>query len=292
MCKLIIVLRGMGNQMKILVTGANGYLGTGIVKKLLDKDYEVVATDLIVDNIDERAIRISCDLFALENPFEYFGQPEIVLHLAWRDGFVHQSENHIIDLPKHYMFLSRMISGGIRRVAVLGSMHEVGRYEGEINEDTPTNPVTLYGIAKNALRQSLQVLCSNKNVPLQWIRGFYIVSSDTKGSSIFSKIAQAVKEGKKTFPFTSGTNKYDFLDYEDFCDRVAMIVMQDKITGIINCCSGEAIALKDKVEDFIAENKFEIILEYGAFPDRAYDTKAIWGNNNKINLIIEQSSRG
>lgn len=278
--------------MRILVTGANGYLGAGIVKKLLDRNCEVVATDFTIDYIDERATRVACDLFSVEEPFEYFGQPDVVLHLAWRDGFIHQSESHIMDLPKHYVFLNKMVVAGIERVAVLGSMHEVGRYEGEVDENTPTNPVTLYGIAKNALRQGMQSLCNGKSVPLQWIRGFYIISGETRGSSIFSKIAQAVKDGKTVFPFTSGTNKYDFLLYDDFCDRVAMIVIQDKITGIINCCSGTPIALKDKVEAFIAENHFPIVLEYGAFPDREYDTKAIWGNSDKINLIIKHDNRG
>lgn len=41
--------------MKILVTGANGYMGTGIVKQLLDDHIEVVAADLTVDNIDNRS---------------------------------------------------------------------------------------------------------------------------------------------------------------------------------------------------------------------------------------------
>lgn len=274
------------------MTGANGYLGTGIVKKLLDRNCEVVATDFAVDGIDERATRVACDLFTVENPYEYFGRPDVVLHLAWRDGFIHHSENHIIDLPKHYAFLNKMVAAGIERVAVLGSMHEVGRYEGEIDENTPANPVTLYGIAKNALRQSMLSLCRSKSVSLQWIRGFYIISSETKGSSIFSKIAQAVEDGKKTFPFTSGTNKYDFLEYDEFCDRVVMTVIQDEITGIINCCSGTPVALKDKVEAFITGNNFPIVLEYGAFPDREYDTKAIWGNSDKINLIIKNDNRG
>ena len=41
--------------MRILVTGANGYLGQGITKVLVDQGVEVVATDLALDRVDGRA---------------------------------------------------------------------------------------------------------------------------------------------------------------------------------------------------------------------------------------------
>ncbi|MFR3431567.1 MAG: hypothetical protein ACLTTH_16475 [Holdemanella porci] len=34
-----------------------------------------------------------------DNPYEYFENPDVLLHLAWRDGFVHTSPFHIQDLP-------------------------------------------------------------------------------------------------------------------------------------------------------------------------------------------------
>lgn len=69
--------------MKILVTGANGYIGTGVVKALLSLNQDVIATDFNVDGIDKRAKAIAGNIFELENPFEYFEKPDVVLHLAW-----------------------------------------------------------------------------------------------------------------------------------------------------------------------------------------------------------------
>lgn len=119
--------------MKILVTGANGYLGQGIVKSILNLGYNVVATDFSVQNIDDRAKKIECDLFDVENPYDFFGKPDVILHLAWKDGFVHYSDSHIEDLPKHYHFLKKLIDSGISKVSVMGSMHEIGFFEGSIN---------------------------------------------------------------------------------------------------------------------------------------------------------------
>lgn len=276
--------------MKILVTGANGYLGQGIVRSILNNGHCVVATDFNTQFVDERAEKIACNLFEVDNPYSFFGEPDVLLHLAWRDGFVHYSSAHIDDLPKHYAFIKKMVDGGIQQVAVMGSMHEIGFFEGSINESTPCHPSTPYGIGKNALRDLTQMICKQKNIVFQWLRGYYIVGNSKFGSSIFSKITAAVDEGKTEFPFTLGQNQYDFIDYPDFCAQVAAVVGQKNEQGIINICSGKPEKLADRVERFIKENDYRIKLRYGAFPDRPYDSKAIWGNDTKIRKIMENQT--
>ena len=49
--------------MKILVTGANGYLGQGIVKAILDNGHSVIAADFKTQYVDERAKKMDCNLF-------------------------------------------------------------------------------------------------------------------------------------------------------------------------------------------------------------------------------------
>lgn len=274
--------------MKILVTGANGYLGQGIVKQLLNDDMSVVATDFSLENVDNRALLKSANIFELDNPFEFFDKPDIVLHLAWRNGFVHNAETHIGDLSNHCIFIKKMIDGGAKRVAVMGTMHEVGFFEGSINENTPCNPQSMYGIAKNALRNVTFLLGKKANITVQWLRGYYMVGNVNFGNSIFSKISLAEKEGKELFPFTSGLNQWDFIDYDDFCLQAAAAVEQDEINGIINICSGRPQKLSDRVEKFIKDNGYKIKLDYGKFPDRPYDSKAVWGDSRKIEEILKK----
>ncbi len=276
--------------MKILVTGANGYLGQGVVKALLDLNVEVIATDFKSNCIDSRASIIESNLFEIEDPYTYFKKPDVVLHMAWRDGFVHNSSAHINDLPKHYEFLKKLSEAGIKRIAVMGSMHEVGFWEGAIKEETPCNPLSLYGVSKNALRDLVKILAKQNGNKFQWLRGYYIVGNSKYGASIFSKITAAVNEGKKEFPFTYGQNQYDFINYEDFCYQVASTVKQDEILGIINICSGRPEKLSDRVERFIKENNYDIKLQYGVFPDRAYDSKAVWGDSSKIERIMKNNN--
>lgn len=272
--------------MKILVTGANGYLGQGIVKHILDNGNEVVAADFRIDHVDERADRRACNLFDIGDPYNYFGQPDVLFHLAWRDGFVHYSDAHIDDLPKHYAFIKNFAESEVKVIAAMGSMHEIGFFEGSIKEDTPCNPITPYGISKNGLRQLSEMLCKQRNKKFQWLRGYYIVGNSQYGSSVFSKITTAEAEGKEEFPFTMGQNQFDFIDYEDFCEQVARVIGQDEVLGVVNICSGYPEKLADRVERFIKENDYKIKLKYGAFPDRPYDSKAVWGDGRKIKKII------
>ena len=276
--------------MRILVTGANGYLGQGVVQKLLDDGFYVIATDISAEFIDNRAEIYECDLFSIENPYDFFGKPDVLLHFAWRDGFVHNAMSHILDMPLHYKFIKSLAESGIKRIIGVGSMHEIGFYEGSINEDTPCNPQSLYAIGKDALRKAVKLVCNEKGITFQWLRGFYIVGNSERGSSIFSKITAAEKKGQATFPFTSGQNQWDFIEYEEFCRQVSAVTGQDEVSGVINICSGHPEKLADCVEKFISNNGYNIKLAYGTFPDRKYDSKAVWGSSDKIEKILENYS--
>ena len=279
--------------MKILVTGANGYIGRHVVKALLDKGADVIASDIVCTDIDLRAEKLEFNFFNLPegNVFEAVGSPDVCLHMAWRNGFVHNAPTQMGDLSSHIAFLNAMIDGGLKQLAVMGSMHEVGSWEGAIDENTPCNPLSQYAIAKDALRRSMMLYCKQNDCILQWVRGYYILGDDKKNNSIFCKILNAAEEGKKTFPFTTGKNKYDFQLVDDLANQIACTVMQNEINGIINCCSGEPVSLADRVEQFIRDHHLDIKLEYGAFSDRPYDSPCIYGDATKINQILQNFSK-
>lgn len=273
--------------MKVMVTGSDGYIGQGVVAELLNKGCEVTAMGFTPCGIKHKNLKENLgDIFSYD--FNSSEIPDMVLHLAWRNGFIHNDLSHLEDLPKHYLFLKAALNAGVNRVAVMGTMHEVGYHEGAVSESTPCNPTTLYGVAKNALRQMTKELCRQHDAQLQWLRGFYLVSNDGRGSSIFAKIVNSEREGKKEFPFTSGRCKYDFLPYDQFCQQVVAAVTQDKVDGVINICSGQPIALGEYIEHFISENGFSIRLAYGKYPDRPYDSPAIWGDSTKIRQILKE----
>lgn len=274
---------------KILVTGAAGYIGRHVVKQALDRGYQVIAADFNFKGVDERAIFCDVPLFSGDPQIWHrLGEPDLCIHLAWRDGFRHDSAAHMADLSKHVVFLNSLAQSGLQGLSVMGTMHEVGYWEGAINENTPCNPLSQYGIAKNALRQSLMLSLAKTDCRLYWLRAFYITGDEAHGSSIFAKLTQAELDGKTTFPFTSGKNLYDFIDVDELARDIVAATVQQEITGIINVCTGRPISLAERVEQFLQEKHFRIKLDYGAFPDRPYDSPGVWGDPARIQQILEK----
>ncbi len=118
----------------ILVTGSNGYIGRHVLPVLTKAGAQVVAVDRTIDESTDADVRIAADIFDGDaNILEAIGfVPDACLHLAWRNGFNHNDPSHMNDLSAHFSFLMDLAQAGVKQVAAMGSMHEVGYWEGAI----------------------------------------------------------------------------------------------------------------------------------------------------------------
>lgn len=282
----------MNDSRRVLITGANGYVGRHVVEAAADLGHAVsaVVRPGSAPEIDARAELVEADILAPGFDVKVLAEraPEVVIHLAWQDGFRHNAASHMRMLSGHYALLENFVEWGVGHLSVLGTMHEIGYWEGAIDADTPTAPTTLYGIAKDALRRAAFATLADR-VPLTWLRCYYIYGDDRRNNSIFARLLEAVDEGKPTFPFTTGRNRYDFITVDELARQIVSASTQEQLLGVINCATGEPVSLADKVEEFIRENRLPISLEYGAFPDRPYDSPGVWGDATAIRSIMSRS---
>jgi len=274
----------------VLVTGAGGYLGPHVVKALLDRGHSVTAVLRPGSSapLDSRAQVLQADVLS-EDFLARIPASVGVVHLAWQDGFAHNSSAHMGNVSAHFRLLTALAACGSPRIVALGTMHEVGYWEGGIDASTPTEPMSQYGIAKDALRKSLAQAIS-ATTSFAWARCYYIYGDDRRSNSIFARVLQAADEGKRTFPFTTGVNKYDFIDVSELGRQIAALFGASDAIGVVNCCTGNPVSLAAKVEDFIATRGLDISLEYGAYPDRPYDSPGVWGDATRITEIVSRAS--
>lgn len=278
------------SRSRFVVTGAGGYLGPHVVAALVDRGHEVLAIVRPESSAVTHpgAVRVEADILSSDFDVSTWDSPDGIIHLAWQDGFTHNSPAHLGQLSAHYRLLTAAAKTGCPRIVALGTMHEVGYWEGAIDATTPTNPLSLYGVAKDALRRALP-LAFQPATSMAWARAYYIYGDDRRSNSIFRKILEAADEGRTVFPFTSGKNRYDFIRVEELGRQIAALADATDITGTVNCCTGRPTSLGDKVEQFIAENNLPIALEYGAFPDRPYDSPGVWGDATVIEEVMART---
>lgn len=279
----------------ILITGANGYIGSNVVKCVCDNQeifsrYNFIATSRNNTNIDSRIHYVPYDVlnnYECDGMYEKLGSPDIVIHLAINNGFIHNADSHISELHKHFMFLRNMVDHGTCRLAVLGTVHEIGNYEGKVIDETPCNPVTYYGITKNALRQMLTSLRNERKFDLTWLRAFYIYGDDTNSKSVFHKLLEADRAGAEYFNLTTGESKFDFIHISELARQILVASISDQGLGIINVCSGVPHSLKEIILKYIEENNLRIKPRFGFYPERLGNSSLVYGDNTKISEIMK-----
>ena len=279
--------------MKILVTGATGFIGNYVVSELLNKNMDVITTGIeskmkVHKKWLEDVTYIQADLNESRTDwFTFFGEPDMIIHLSWQGlpnykELFHFEEN----LPNNYYFIKNMVKSGCKKVVVIGTCFEYGMQSGALKEDLETKPDNPYALAKDTLRKYLEQFQTHVDFNLKWIRLFYMYGNGQNPNSILSQLETALESGEKVFNMSGGEQLRDYLPVEKVAENIVKISLQDKINGIINCCSGEPISIRNLVENYLKENNKSIELNLGHYPYPDYEPMAFWGNTKKLEKAI------
>ena len=278
---------------KVLVTGATGFIGTYVINELLLLEYEVIATSSNIINAEKKewfkkVVFIPLDFKMLEdvNYYEFFERPDIVIHLAWEGLPNYKSLFHIEEnLPLHYKLIKNLVINGIPDITITGTCFEYGMQEGSLHEQLPSLPGNPYGLAKDSLRKFLDELKKHYPFHLKWVRLFYMFGKGQNPNSLLSQLEKALMNREKVFNMSGGDQQRDYLPVELVADYLVKIATQNAITGIINCCSGRPISVKQFVMDYLHDNMKAIKLNLGYYPYTDYESMHFWGDDTKLKSI-------
>lgn len=284
--------------MRVLVTGATGFIGAHLITHLLQRGHEVIAlarcreraaampwigqVRFVEFDIQRDAVGILTDM-----PI-----PDAVAHLAWQ-GLPNYGElfHYEHNLPADYRFLKDMLALGVRQLLVTGTCFEYGMQSGCLAEDGATDPGNPYALAKDTLRRFLQQLQKKQPFLLQWARMFYLHGPGQNAKSILSQLDAALDDGQTTFNMSGGEQLRDYLSVEQASLYLASLIESAEDTGVINVCSGKPITIRRLVEEHMSKRGKSLTLNLGHYPYSSFEPMAFWGDNRRLAAVLARGPK-
>jgi nucleoside-diphosphate-sugar epimerase len=275
---------------KILITGSTGFVGSYVLNELLKSEHDLIATSSKT-SVDARVRYKPLDLNTIDNSinyFDYFDRPDLVIHLAWQGLPNYKSLFHFEEnLPAHYAFVKNMVENGLKHLTITGTCLEYGMKEGELSEDMVADPQNAYALAKDSLRKFIVELQKFNSFDLKWVRLFYMYGKGQNPNSLLSQLEKAIDAQQEVFNMSGGEQLRDYLPVEKVAEIIVKVALQQQQSGVINCCSGKPVSVKDLVQQYLKQNGKEIKLNLGFYPYTDYEPMAFWGSTRKLNTILD-----
>ena len=244
------------NKMKILVTGASGFLGKSLIKKLTEKNVIVLALSRTYSHIFDKKnvtwIKFNfSNITPLLNEIKKF-KPEIVYHFYWEEIPNFNEINSLNSLNRSIHFFSEILNfKSIRKVVVSGSCLEYEKNKGVCKETFYTKPKGDFTWAKNSLRNWLEIQTNRRMIQFYWFRVFYVFGPSQRSEALIPYILNCLSK-KKMPEIKNFMNGNDYIYIDDVIQIFLKVMNLNIPSGIYNVGTGKSIKVYEIFS--IAEN--------------------------------------
>jgi len=261
--------------MKVLITGACGFIGSHVVRRVLQEGHSVWAvllpgesTERLTDCLD-RLSPLRCDLreSAEVRRVAHDVRPDCAIHLAWyaAPGRYWTAPENLECVMMTLSLAQSLADEGCRRLVAAGSCAEYDWRYCFLSEDvTPLRPRNLYGACKNATREALEAYCERVSMEFAWTRFFYLYGPHEGKERLVSSVILSLLKGE-TARCTDGEQIRDYLHVEDVASAV-WAVAKSTLTGAVNIGSGEPVKVRTIVGTIARLLEQEENIALGALP--------------------------
>lgn len=244
--------------MKVAITGATGFVGSFVLRSILqEQKHEVAvlgrdrdAAWRIADVVDYLQW-IQADLDhtnSYSNALHAFS-PDAVIHLAWSGvgSADRNSPQQFQNLQSSINLLEEAISAGCKHWIGLGSQAEYGPCRNRVSESQTTQPTTLYGQSKLSAGQLISMRCQQMGIRYAWMRLFSSFGPTDNPQWMIPYLIQQLNR-KERPALTQGEQLWDYIYVEDAANAVRSVLNTPSATGVFNLGSGKTIQLRHFVE--------------------------------------------
>jgi nucleoside-diphosphate-sugar epimerase len=254
--------------MRIVITGASGFLGAWASRALVADGHQVTAlarspSPWRLAGVDELRIVVAASTLWPEEIARL--APEVLVVVDWtgvagqsRDGEVQWSNLH-----RQRRMIGAALTAGTHRIVGLGSQAEYGPRQDRISENAPTEPSTVYGQAKVAALAQLRELCEAAGVQWVWARVFSIYGPLDNEGLLLPTVADSLSAGRDV-DLSSGEQLWSYLYASDAGRAIAHLANSSLAYGVYNVGHPYAPQLRDTIERFATHFDSEGVLRFGA----------------------------
>ena len=265
---------------KILVTGATGFVGAHLVRRLLNNQYEVHV--LIRPETDQKQLKptiVHTHLGSTQNMIETIQdtQPDAVIHLASLFIGEHKSDD-VEDLINSNVVLSTqlveaMSVNGVCLLINVGTSWQ--HYAG-----ADYNPVNLYAATKQAFRSLLSFYLETSDLRVINLELFDTFGPNDRRDKLFNLLNRLRLTGE-TISMSPGYQYLNPIYIDDVCDAFLVALKrlnsdQVKRSETYSVCSGESIQLRELVKIYENVSSTKLNVEWGGRPYRAREVMHPW----------------
>lgn len=238
--------------MRILVTGATGFIGQNVLKRIVGGENDIMAIALEKEPVENSDGQIKWFYDNIKNivslgPAIKSFNPEVVVHLAWQGIPDYSEDISRANLNDSIELLDFIIEEtNCRKIIVSGSCFEYGKNKGVCRETDAVQLTSFISWAKYSLYQYLLLKCDQKKIELVWFRIFYTYGPYQREGALIPALAKVLKDGKKP-EIRSPLNKNDFIYIEDVSEAFkAAIDMKSVVeSGAYNLGCGVSRSVYD-----------------------------------------------
>jgi nucleoside-diphosphate-sugar epimerase len=254
---------------RVLVTGANGFIGRCALPLLQVAGYEVHAVSSQARTAQPNIVWHQVDLLANDaaNALVASVQPSHLLHLAW-----YSKPNAYWRAPENFLWvqaslglLQAFAAHGGTRIIMAGSCAEYDWRYGWCSEQvTPLAPSSPYGHCKHALQSLVAAYSQQAGLSWAWGRIFFLYGPHEHPARLVASVINALLRGQPAL-CSSGEQMRDFLHVADVAAAFVALLDSD-VQDAVNIASGRPVAVKEIVQYIGAALQREDLLRMGARP--------------------------
>jgi UDP-glucuronate decarboxylase len=283
--------------MRVLLTGATGFVGSNVARALLHDGHEVLAISR-AGSERSRIVDIQAELHIVDHDLlsdsaESLAalRPEMCIHAAWyvEPGHYLSSSLNVDFLAASTRLAFALAESGCGRLVGLGTCFEYDVDSGRLSEETPTRPRHLYSASKLSLFLLLEQIAALTELEVAWARLFYLYGPYENERRLVSSVAQGLVRGERV-EVTPGEQLRDFLHVEDVGSALAAIA-GSSVLGPINVCSGEPVTVREIVERLGRAAGRPDLVALGARPYPDGEPTVVLGDNGRLRSEVGWSPR-